>query len=401
MKKKTIAYTVWILVIIFMLIGCNTKGVFIDNDTDSNTVSIDEENTSEVVDEEQDANQESQTENEEDTTNEQEQNTEEENTEEQNDDNEDSVDSEENDNNTNNVKQGIPSPISGIYASDEKVDRRPVAIMFDNHPRARWQAGLGQAEVIYEFQVEYPYTRYMGIFLINDPKHVGPIRSSRPYFVTALLEYDPVYVRVGGSTAAYQYINRLNLADIDGIKSGGFWRYYETGKKTPNNMYSSMAAIRRNQKNKGYRLKGNYEGFMFNEEDTHIEGIDAKNVKIKYNKSNTTEYVFDSDKKVYNRYKDGKLHIDELDKSTITAKNIIIQKAKTKVIDDEGRLSIDNIGSGNGYYITNGKAIEVIWKKESERSKTRYYDSKGKEISFNSGVTWIQVTPLNPNITIN
>ena len=28
--------------------------------------------------------------------------------------------------------------------------------MFDNHPNARWQAGLKDAEIIYEFPVEAP-----------------------------------------------------------------------------------------------------------------------------------------------------------------------------------------------------------------------------------------------------
>lgn len=65
-------------------------------------------------------------------------------------------------------KTGMPSPLSGIYAEEEKVNRRPVAVMFDNHHRARWQSGLKDAEIIYEFLVEAPYTRYLGLFLIND-----------------------------------------------------------------------------------------------------------------------------------------------------------------------------------------------------------------------------------------
>lgn len=299
-------------------------------------------------------------------------------------------------------KVGIPSPLSGIYGPEEKVNRRPVAVMFDNHPRARWQAGLSKAEVIYEFLVEYPYTRYMGIFLLNEPEHIGPIRSARPYFITALLEYDPVYVRVGGSEAAKADVRNLKIADIDGLASSSkvFWRYYKTGKRTPNNMYSSMEVIRKEQKIRKYRQIGNYEGFRFNEEDSNIEGKEAKTVTIRYNKQNTTKYVYDNKEKVYRRYKDGKLHVDELDNSPIIAKNIIIQKAKTKVIDSEGRLSIDLVGEGTGIYITNGKAMEITWKKESRRSRTVFYDSSKNEIKLNPGVTWIQVTKLNTSITI-
>ncbi len=299
-------------------------------------------------------------------------------------------------------KEGIPSPLSGIYAPEEKVNRRPVAIMFDNHPRARWQAGLSQAEIVYEFMVEAPYTRYMGIFLINEPESIGPIRSSRPYFVTALLEYDPVYVRVGGSPEAKRYIANLKIADIDGLSTSNkvLWKNREVNKKAPHNTYTSMEAIRKTQVERGYRLFGEYEGFKFNEEDRDIDGYSAKEIIIRYFKDNTTTYSYDPKEKVYYRKKDGQVHIDELDNSNIIAKNIIIQEAKTRIIDNEGRLAIELVGEGKGKYITNGRAMDIKWIKKSRNSKTYYYDENGKEILLNPGVTWIQVVKTEPDIII-
>lgn len=297
-------------------------------------------------------------------------------------------------------KVGIPSPLSGIYAEEEKVNRRPVAVMFDNHPKARWQAGLKDAEIVYEFSVEAPYTRYMGIYLINDPPLIGPIRSSRPYFVTTVLEYDAVYVRVGGSNQAMKDIKELKIADIDGLTSSNkvFWR--ESHKKMPHNLYSSMEVIRQTQAERKYRLTGEFTPFKFHEDDTDIEGGNASRVLINYRKDNNTEYVYDMEKKIYTRYKDGKLHIDETDESPIIAKNIIIQEAKTKVIDKEGRLDIQLVGEGNGKYITNGKVIDVKWVKKSREAKTLFYDLNGNEIVLNPGVTWIQVVEPKTEIII-
>ena len=131
------------------------------------------------------------------------------------------------------VKEGIPSPLSGIYAEEHLVNRRVVGVMFDNHPNARWQSGLKDAEIIYEFQVEAPYTRYLGLYLINQPDSIGPIRSSRPYFVTKIYEYDAVYARVWGSEQAKSDIINLKIADIDGLSSSNkvFWR--KSHKKMP------------------------------------------------------------------------------------------------------------------------------------------------------------------------
>ena len=297
-------------------------------------------------------------------------------------------------------KSGIPSTLSGIYAPEEKVNRRPVAVMFDNHPRARWQGGLSQAEIVYEFMVEAPYTRYMGIYLINDPKEIGPIRSSRPYFVTTLLEYDPVYVRVGGSVQAKKDIISLKVADIDGLTSSGKVFYRKSHKRRPHNLYTTMDIIRSTQAERGYKLEGDYSGFKFYDDDTDIVGFKATNINIQYNGENKTQYVYDVDKKTYIRYKDGKPHIDEYDKSSIIAKNIIIEEANTKVIDKEGRLSIDLTGNGNGIYITNGIGQKITWTKGSRSEKTRFFDESGVEIVLNPGVTWIQVTNINPNVSI-
>ncbi|WFA09554.1 DUF3048 domain-containing protein [Tissierella sp. Yu-01] len=298
------------------------------------------------------------------------------------------------------VQKGIPSPLSGIYAAEELVNQRIVAVMFDNHPRARWQAGLKDAEIVFEFPVEAPYTRYLGLYLINSPESIGPIRSSRPYFVTKVLEFDAVYARVGGSEQAKADIRKFKIADIDGLTSSSkvFWR--KSHKKAPNNLYSSIEVIRETQKERGYNLTGSYEGFKFYTADTNIEGYTANSVLINYIQNNTTKYVYDSDKKVYNREKDGKLHIDESDESVITAKNIIIQEAKIRVIDNEGRLDVGLVGEGNGKYITNGVGMDIKWKKDSRDSKTYYYDINGNEIQLNPGNTWIQIVDINPSIII-
>lgn len=299
-------------------------------------------------------------------------------------------------------KEGIPSPLSGLYAAEDRVNRRPVAVMYDNHPRARWQAGLSKAEIVYEFLVEAPYTRYMAIFLINDPESIGPIRSSRPYFVSALLEYDPVYVRVGGSPEAKRDIKELKIADIDGLSSSNkvLWKNREVGKRAPHNTYTSMEVIRKTQLERGYKESGDYIGFKFNEVDVDLDGFKAERVEIAYFKNNNTKYIYKPEDKVYYREKDGERHIDEWDNEPIVAKNIIIQEAKTRVIDKEGRLAIDIVGEGKGKYITNGKGIDIKWVKKSRNSKTYFYDDSGKEIILNPGVTWIQVVNTDPDLII-
>ncbi len=298
------------------------------------------------------------------------------------------------------VKEGIPSPISGIYAKEELVNRRVVGVMFDNHPRARWQAGLKDAEIIYEFQVEAPYTRYLGLYLINEPESIGPIRSSRPYFVTKIYEYDAVYVRVGGSEQAKFDIINLRIADIDGLASSNkvFWR--RSNKKMPHNLYTSMEAIRATQEDRKYNMTGDYESFLFEEEDRDIIGYKAEKIYLDYKSGNTTNYDYNLEEKLYYRLKDGKDHIDESDESQLRAKNIIIQEVATRTIDNEGRLDITLIGEGIGKYITNGVGTDITWVKRDRKGKTYYLDKDGAEITLNPGVTWVQMVSSRVDIEI-
>jgi len=292
---------------------------------------------------------------------------------------------------------GEPSPLSGIYYEEEIVLQRPVAIMLDNHPAARWQAGLVKAEIVYEAEVEGPYTRYLAIFLCEAPEHIGPVRSARPYFIRYALEYDPIYVHVGGSMDAMKDIQDYNMADIDGLYSGEFWRYNDTGKKIPNNMYTAMTNIRNAQSYKQFRTEGQFDGFLFSEEFEKLELQSEKclNFSIEYNDDYKIEYKFDAENNDYHRYVNGKRHVDEYYDEDLVISNIIIQKTKKQVLDDIGRLHIQNISEGTGVLIRNGEMIEITWSKTSARDKTVYKDLMGSEVVLKPGQTWIQVVTQN------
>ena len=71
---------------------------------------------------------------------------------------------------------------------------------------------------------------------------------------------------------------------------------------------------------------------------------------------------------------------------------------------------LHTIGSGEGYYITNGYAIPIKWSKSSRSAKTKYtyksgtvidgQDVGGQEISVSDGRTWIEVQTTKQKTTI-
>ncbi len=293
----------------------------------------------------------------------------------------------------------VKSPLTGIYIEEDKINSRPIAVMIDNQYKARPQAGLSSADVVYEMLAEGNITRYLAIINTDKPNLIGPVRSARPYFIDKALEYDPYYVHVGGSPQAFADVVNLKMADIDSMSAGKstFWR--ENHKPKPNNMYTSYEAIIKDANRRGYRTTStDYETLIFNENDEDIEGKNLNNIKFPYSKGYSSEFRYNKEERIYYRYVNDKPHRDEVTDIHLSAKNIIVQYASIKVIDNEGRLEMGTVGTGKGLYITNGKMMNVTWKKNDRRDITRFYDLEGKEIKLNPGKTWYQVVPNSMKI---
>ena len=82
---------------------------------------------------------------------------------------------------TTTIYDGPIAPISGLPVEDETLAaRRVIAVKVDNHPDARPQSGLNDADGVIEIIVEGGFTRFIALFHTTDTDYVGPIRSVRP-----------------------------------------------------------------------------------------------------------------------------------------------------------------------------------------------------------------------------
>lgn len=265
----------------------------------------------------------------------------------------------------------VKSKLDGLKYNEELLNNRPIVVVIDNHPKARWQAGISEAEIVYEVEAEAPFTRYLAVFQAKEPERIGPVRSARPYMIYLALNHNSIFAHVGGSNDAFAKIKTLSIADIDGLYTSNMWRYNQTKKYAPHNLYTDIKNLREFADSKGYKKDVEYNGFNFNDEDLDLKSEKlVENIKITYNKSNITEYKYDKETKLYTRYKDGEKHLDENNDVVITAKNIIIYTVDKKILDNEGRLQLEVVGKGTGNYITNGKSVDITWSKETEKSTT-------------------------------
>ena len=283
---------------------------------------------------------------------------------------------------------------------------RPIAVMIDNHTGAWPQAGLNKTYLVYEIIVEGGETRLMALFKGQDVDVIGPVRSSRHYFLDYAMENDAIYAHYGWSPKAKSDISTFGINNLNGIYYGKptFWRI--TAKKAPHNAMTSTKTLLDAAKKKGYKTTSKASSVLtYAKEEVELsEGKTAKEVKIPHSYLHSVTYKYDSKTKRYTRYARGVLQKDYSTGKSITTKNIIIMFANNSQLQDgtsKDRQNLHNIGTFDGYYITNGKAIKIKCKKENRRSRTVYTNaSTGNIIEVNNGNTWINICPKQANGSI-
>lgn len=286
----------------------------------------------------------------------------------------------------------IRSYLTGELVPAAQGNRRPLAIMMSNDKASLPQYGINRAGVVYEAPVEGDMNRFMAVMEnYDDLERIGSVRSCRTYYVYFAREFDAVYAHFGQSTFAKPYLKYIdNLNGIDGKGSGAFYRSKD--KKAPHNAYASFQKVQSAIAACGYTqdYAPDYAGhylFARTGRDTVLEdSLEAYSVVPGY-PMNKPWFEYHEEDGLYYRFQYGQEH--KGDEGQIAVKNIILQYCPSGHYASTDYLNINVHADEYGYYITDGRAIPVSWKKDGDFGVTHYYDTKGNEIILNQGKTWV------------
>ena len=281
---------------------------------------------------------------------------------------------------------------------------RPYAVMINCHNEALPQSGLQDAYMVYEIMVEYGITRMFALFKDANFTKVGSIRSVRNQYIAYAFENDAIIVHAGGSAEAEDRIARegINHIDVDG-KYGQ--RDKELAKKRAweHTLFTNSTLLSTAEKDMGLRSTTDAKPLLtYSVEEVDLSKYQTTQVNklsIKYSNYRTSNYEYDANKKVYLRSMGNKKNTDLVSGEQYEVKNIIAYGVKYTTYTDHGYAGyqkLNNIGTGDGYYITNGIALPITWSKSDEKSRTVYkIKETGEELVVNDGNTYIQIYPTN------
>jgi hypothetical protein len=267
----------------------------------------------------------------------------------------------------------------------------PIAVMVENSWDARPQSGLARADVLYEAPVEGGISRFMAIYVNGVPEVIGPVRSARHYFVYLAAEFNASYVHIGASPQGYGALRASGLVNLDETYGDpGFWR---TGTRAaPHNAYTDLDVIKAALDRTATVDPGGLAGFKFSKEEPS-GGKPATEVYVKYPGGDRLKYVYSPEDKTYLRYMNGAPHIDADTGEQIAPRNLVVQEVEDWVIDDVGRLDMEQLGKGRAVFFRDGQATEGSWHKASYGDVTEWLDAEGNPVKMSPGRILVQIIP--------
>lgn len=292
-------------------------------------------------------------------------------------------------------------PLSGLPVDDpSRAERRALVVKIDNVDQyARPQAGINQADIVYEEKIEGPISRFAAIFHSQDVAELGPVRSGRSTDVAIVTPLAvPLYSFSGANGV---FLELLRAAPLIDIGYDVYPRSYDRkpGRVAPDNLFTSSdrlwalspPEVSPPPPQLVYRAGG---------AAAPSSAIAVTSFSYSFGGGPVGQPVtmtWDPSVDGWARVQKGTLHVDA-DGVQIAPPNVIVQFVAYR---DTGLVDTSNtavpeailVGSGAAWVFTGGTATATTWTKASDDAVTAYTSADGTPVGLTPGPTWIALVP--------
>lgn len=280
----------------------------------------------------------------------------------------------------------VQSKLTGLEVDPSVNDKQVTAVMIENSPDARPQAGLIQAGLVFEAIAEGGITRFMALYQDTSADKIGPVRSVRPYYVHLNASFDGAIAHVGGSPDALGLIKSMGVKDLDQFSNAG--AYERVGNRAaPHNVYTSSAKLEAVEQQRGY-TSSSYTGFEHAKKESPSESVTARIVNLNLSGAlYNVGYEYDGATNRYRRSVGGAPHIDEPSGEQISPKVVVAIETDRS---QDGIYSVYRMsGSGPVKVFQNGVVTAGTWTREGPNSQYILKDEAGNPIRLIPGQAWV------------
>ena len=290
---------------------------------------------------------------------------------------------------TEPVVADVLAPLTGLTIDEAIADRPALAAKIDNISLARPQAGINQADVVYEERVEGGLTRLLAVYQSQDAPVLGPIRSARSTDVPLLTPLrQPLFAWSGANAAFAQLIRSVAIRDV-GFEAEAAQYTRASDRRSPSNLMTSTVDLWALVDETGAPpmiLDHLLPGGSFD------AGEPAVGVDVSY-RGTQVSHVWDEELGGWARTQNGTAHVDA-DGVQIAPANVIVQ-----FVDYEASGQVDSTGAevpeavlegqGVAWIFSNGRVVEGTWSKSNVTEPIQYRGPDGAPVALTPGATWV------------
>lgn len=294
---------------------------------------------------------------------------------------------------TTTTVAGPAWPLTGTPgASTPRAQLPALVVKIDNHPLARPQTGLVQADVVYEEIVE-GITRFFAVFHSATSDPVGPIRSARTTDIALLAQLNhPLFAWSGGNKGTVNALKQANVATDLGASTGRNYRaggyFRDPSRRSPHNLYSTTTSLW------GLTPEGAAPPlplFTYRPPGAAPAGVTPV-VGAKLTMAATrVQWQWDAAAGAWQRLQDNTPHVDA-NGAVIAPQNVVVmfvpyRKSAADPISPEAVT----IGQGEAWVLTGGGAVKGTWTRPDPSKPAVLRDGAGQEIALTPGRTWVEL----------
>lgn len=292
------------------------------------------------------------------------------------------------------------APLTGLPIDDPLAAVRPAILAkIDNTGKGRPQAGLNQADLVYEEQIEGGFTRLAAVFHSAAPRLIGPVRSGRSTDIALLGSLNkPIFVWSGANKVHGRLLRRQDIVDL-----GAATRSEYTRAKDRPGTYDLMTDAEEIQAIAKGIGSGRTPPPQFEYRTATVDLPSTARPAVSFTvKFPSVTARWDWDAGAWLRTQGGTPHVDA-DGVQVAAQNVIVAevgRVATGAVDVAGSKVYEEqfLGTGRAWIFTDGRVVEATWAKPSINSVATWTTADGIPVAITPGITWIELAPGPPTI---
>lgn len=299
------------------------------------------------------------------------------------------------------AEAGPPSPLNGMPVEDATLlDRRVIAVKVDNHPNARPQSGVEQADAVWELLVEGGLTRFIALFHHTDVDYVGPIRSGRPTDPDLVAITGGPLTRSGAQDWVQAIFNRKGVNTIGEVRPATFRMGH---RQAPHNLYGDTTLMREFADGQGWPdeaptaplfVWGDWDGGDAAEEIVFDWSDEQVDVTWKFQGGRYLRFTGTNAHTWTNRDRDVQEQVE--------ADTLVVLEAPRYTACPSGSGScvpaMETVGEGRALVFHGGEVVEGRWSRGAYDVPFALSAADGSPLTVPPGRMWINVFPAGRSI---